>query len=92
MELSNAALADALKEQTEFSEEEWKAFGINDLELEHFIRSGNSYYQPFDVPEGFLPVVSPNSRQQPGSAGTTGKWAWQRGSPKVVPVPSVMQR
>ena len=54
-ELSNAALADALKEKTEFSTEEWAAFGITALHLDHFIKSGNSYYKPFDVPEGFLP-------------------------------------
>ena len=55
-ELSNAALADALKEKTEFSAEEWAAFGITALHLDHFIKSGNSYYKPFDVPEGFLPT------------------------------------
>ena len=54
-DLSNAALADALKEKTEFSTEEWAVFGITALHLDHFIKSDNSYYMPFEVPEGFLP-------------------------------------
>ena len=57
VELSNAALADALKEKTEFSAEEWAAFGIAALHLDHFIKSGNSFYSPFEVPEGFLPKI-----------------------------------
>ena len=54
-EFTNAALAVALKEKTEFTEEEWEAFGITGLRLDHFIKSDDSYYMPFEVPEGFLP-------------------------------------
>ena len=54
-EFTNAALAVALKEKTELTEKEWEAFGITGLRLDHFIKSDNSYYMPFEVPEGFLP-------------------------------------
>ena len=54
-EFTNAALAVALKEKTELTEKEWEAFGITGLRLDHFIKSGDSYYMPFEVPEGFLP-------------------------------------
>ena len=54
-EFTNAALAVALKEKTELNGKEWEAFGITGLRLDHFIKSDNSYYMPFEVPEGFLP-------------------------------------
>ena len=38
---------EALKEKTEFSAEEWAAFGITALRLDHCIKSGNSYFRPF---------------------------------------------
>ena len=55
-ELTNAALAVALrKKKTEFTEKEWGDFGITFLRQDHFIKSDDSYYMPFEVPEGFLP-------------------------------------
>ena len=35
-----------LAEQTEFTEEEWAAFGIRTLRREHFIRSGDRWFTP----------------------------------------------
>ena len=57
-ELTSAVLAEALKEKTEFTAEEWQAFGLSGLTPHHYIKSGGSYYKPFDVPEGFLPTFT----------------------------------
>ena len=53
--VQNKKLAQALKKKTEFTEEEWEDFDIAGLHLDHFIKSDNSYYMPFELPEGFLP-------------------------------------
>eukprot|EP00966_Prymnesium_polylepis_P305543 7060771-Prymnesium_polylepis.1 len=45
-ELSNERLAQALKRRTKFAEDEWEAFGINELKEEHFIKSGDKYFKP----------------------------------------------
>jgi len=37
-ELQHARLAAALQNQTEFTQQEWDAFGIHDLRMDHFIR------------------------------------------------------
>ena len=47
--LQDANLAEALQKRTEFTQQEWDAFGIKDLREDHFIKSGNSYFKP-DVP------------------------------------------
>ena len=57
IELNNAELSEALKERSEFTTNEWRAFGIGDLHLYHVIKSGSSYYRPFEIPEGFLPTA-----------------------------------
>ena len=60
-EIQNARLAEALKHKTEFTTEEWDAFGINakeDLNIDDgisFIRSGSAYYAPSSK---FLDVTS----------------------------------
>ena len=61
VELTNPELSDALKLKTAFTAEEWSAFGISELQQEHFIQSGNSYFKPFELPEGFLPSDSRRS-------------------------------
>jgi hypothetical protein len=45
-ELKHKGLASGLTKRTEFTREEWDAFGIKDLRMEHFIKSGPSYFQP----------------------------------------------
>ena len=44
--LQNANLAEALQKKTEFTQQEWDAFGIKDLREDHIIKSGNSYFKP----------------------------------------------
>ena len=48
--ITNAALATALTNKTEFTEDEWVAFGIDDLRSDDFIQSGASVFSP-DVTE-----------------------------------------
>ena len=40
------ALADALQSQTEFSQQEWDAFGIDDLRVDHYVKAGAHHYRP----------------------------------------------
>jgi len=42
----NTVLANALATKTEFSKEEWAAFGIPDLNIDNFIKSGLSFFKP----------------------------------------------
>ena len=57
IELTSTELAAALETKSEFTTEEWAAFGIADLQFDHFIKVGGTYYQPFEIPEGFRPSV-----------------------------------
>eukprot|EP00966_Prymnesium_polylepis_P091416 2116058-Prymnesium_polylepis.1 len=44
--LTNKKLAEALWSKTAFAPDEWEAFGITDLAIEHCIKSGDRYFQP----------------------------------------------
>jgi hypothetical protein len=44
--LANAGLESGLASTTTFTQEEWDAFGVTDLRRDHFIKSGESYFQP----------------------------------------------
>jgi hypothetical protein len=44
--LEHAKLAEALRSKTEFTKQEWEAFSIKDLRTDHFIKSGDSYFEP----------------------------------------------
>ena len=44
--LGNSTLAEALKSKTEFTEQEWDAFGVQDLHVDHFVESGGSCFKP----------------------------------------------
>jgi len=45
-ELTNAALSEALTQTTTFTQEQWDAFGIDDLRDYDYIQAGDRYYQP----------------------------------------------
>jgi hypothetical protein len=45
-ELTHERLAAALERTTQFTHEEWNAFGIANLRINHFIQSGASYFLP----------------------------------------------
>jgi hypothetical protein len=52
-ELINPALGRELERTTEFTQQEWSAFGVGDLRPDHFIQAGGSYFRPrgsADVP------------------------------------------
>ena len=40
--LKNPRLADALMRKTEFTQQEWDAFGVHDLCMHHVVKSGDS--------------------------------------------------
>ena len=61
-ELANDRLSAALKTKVDFTKEEWDAFGISDLLVTHFIKSGNSYLQPAVNAWGFINRVPYGSR------------------------------
>lgn len=47
--LDNKALAEALSKHTVFTEEQWKTFGVKNLDWPNFIQSASgSYFQPVD--------------------------------------------
>ena len=48
--LENSMLAEALKRKTEFTPQEWGAFGIETLRMDHHVKSGTSFFEP-DVSE-----------------------------------------
>jgi len=45
-ELFKEELSVALQSETEFTQEEWQAFGISDLRMHHFIKSGQTHFKP----------------------------------------------
>ena len=49
--LEKPSLADALMRKTEFTQQEWDAFGVHDLRMHHFVKSGDSCFQPAGVEE-----------------------------------------
>lgn len=48
-ELKSSALQEALRSKTEFTQDEWNSFGIGDLYIADFIKSGDSYFKPAGV-------------------------------------------
>ena len=65
IELTSTELAAALETKTGFTTEEWAAFGIADLQFDHFIKVGGTYYQPFEIPEGFRPSMRSQRNGRP---------------------------
>ena len=45
-ELDHASLSEALSQRKTFTEQEWTLFRIQNLQMNHFIKSGDSYYRP----------------------------------------------
>ena len=45
-EVTNEQLSKALESKQEFTNDEWKQFGIDRLQMRHWIRSGGKYFQP----------------------------------------------
>ena len=45
-DLQNSELAKALMRQTVFTKQEWYAFGVNELRIDHVVKSGDCYFKP----------------------------------------------
>ena len=45
-DLANAKLAETLMSKTGFTQQEWDAFGITGLRMDHFVKVGESYFKP----------------------------------------------
>ena len=59
----NDKLAAALAQKTEFTQEEWDAFGINNLRADHYIKSGGACFQPFyALPSKWQVIERPEDR------------------------------
>ena len=66
--LDNKALAEALSKHTVFTEEQWKTFGIKNLDWPNFIQSDSgSYFQPVDGshPQPVMTTTSPEDAVLP---------------------------
>ena len=66
--LDNKALAKALSKHTVFTEEQWKTFGIKNLDWPNFIQSASgSYFQPVDGshPQPVMTTTSPEDAVLP---------------------------
>ena len=66
--LDNKALAEALSKHTVFTEEQWKTFGIKNLDWPNFIPSASgSYFQPVDGshPQPVMTTTSPEDAVLP---------------------------
>jgi hypothetical protein len=50
-DLDNWMLGEALSRKTEFTAEEWNAFGISHLQTGDFVKSGDTYFTPADQGE-----------------------------------------
>ena len=66
--LDNKALAEALSKHTVFTEEQWKTFGLKNLDWPNFIPSASgSYFQPVDGshPQPVMTTTSPEDAVLP---------------------------
>jgi len=43
---ADPALAEAPLQKTEFTQQEWDAFGVDGLRMHHFVKSGDSFFHP----------------------------------------------
>jgi len=80
--LANPRLANALMHQTEFTQQEWDAFGVHGLRMHHFVKSGNSYFQPAGEVQADVRVLRPLKHY--GDFGADGRLKWGVGDVVVV--------
>ena len=63
--MDNPELALALERRTELTQADWEAFGINDLRMDHFIKSGQRYFKPAEHQQYPSPSPSPAALSKP---------------------------
>ena len=81
--LDNPRLADALMHKTEFTQQEWDAFGVHDLGMHHFVKSGDSYFRPAGT-EAQADVRVLRTLAHYGDFGGDGRLKWGVGDEVVV--------
>ena len=81
--LENARLEDALMQKTEFTLQEWDAFGVHGLRMNHFVKSGDSFFQPAGTEaQADVRVLRPIAHY--GDFGEDGRLKWGVGDEVVV--------
>jgi hypothetical protein len=81
--LANPRLAEALMHRTEFTQQEWDAFGVNGLRMHQVVKSGNSYFQPAGTEaQADVCVLRPITHY--GDFGEDGRVRWGVGDELVV--------
>jgi hypothetical protein len=81
--LENPRLEDALMQKTEFTQQEWDAFGVHGLRMHHFVQSGDSYFQPAGTEaQADVRVLRPIAHY--GDFGEDGRLKWGVGDEVVV--------
>ena len=81
--LENAGLAEALTRQTEFTQQEWDAFGIGSLRMSHVVKAGGAYYRPAGTEERKDMRVLHDGNHY-GTFGEDGLLKWGVGDEVVV--------
>ena len=59
-ELDHPQLREALKDKTEFTQQEWIGFGITNLRKDHFVKMGDNYFKPAAQTQGSVITVKPS--------------------------------
>jgi hypothetical protein len=80
--LANPALAEALLQKTEFTQQEWDAFGVDGLRMHHVVKSGDSYFQPAGETQPDVRVLRPITYY--GNFGEDGRLKWGVGDEVMV--------
>ena len=69
-------------QKTEFTQQEWDAFGVNDLRMHHFVKSSDSYFRPAGT-EALLDVrvlrplrTMVTLATTAASSGAWAMWSW----------------
>ena len=78
-QLQNEALTMALASKTEFSAQEWQSFGVEELLMGHYVKSGDYYFRPAIAGAARKTARSPSSpasaRSIPKSPSQYREWA-----------------
>jgi hypothetical protein len=80
--LANPALAEALLQKTEFTQQEWDAFGVDGLRMHHYVKSGDFFFHPAGETQADVRVLRPITYY--GDFGDDGRLRWGVGDEVVV--------
>ena len=72
--LHRHGLAEALLQKTEFTQQEWDAFGVDGLRMHHVVKSGDSFFQPAGETQADVRVLRPITYY--GDFGEDGRLKW----------------